>query len=131
MAAASGFSLVDGGPLCALLRRLGWTTHDGRIGYLHTCLVLVAVAWGPLFLASVAARLMTGHAITIDVGVLVRLLPATPLLRADAALHARTRAVVARFEADRWAPGQSEQLDAIVARTLKLRDAVYPEVALL
>jgi len=132
MREASGFSLIDGGPLTALLRRMRWTFHDGRIDYLHTCVMFVAVAWGPLFLASVFGRLMSGHSITLDVGVHVRLLLAIPLLlRADVSLHARTRTVVARFRADRWAPGQTEQLDAIVARTLRLRDAVYPEVALL
>ena len=132
MPGASGFSLVDGGPLCALLRRLHWTRPDGRIDYLRACLMLVAITWGPLLVASVSARLVTGHSLTIDVGVHARLLIAIPLLlRADVSLHERTRTVVERFRADRWAPGQAEQLDAIVARATRLRDAVYPEVALL
>jgi hypothetical protein len=80
----------------------------------------------------VYARLVTGQSVNIDVGVHVRLLIAIPLLlRADVSLHERTRAVVERFRADRWAPGQEEQLDALVARATRLRDAVLPEVALL
>ena len=98
MAGGIGFSLVDGGPLCALLRRLGWTLPDGRIDYLRACMVLVALAWGPLLVATLSARLMTGHAIAIDWGVHTRLLVAIPLLlRADVALHARTRLVIDRF----------------------------------
>ena len=35
--------MVDGGPLCALMRRLGWTRPDGHIDYLRAAIVLVAV----------------------------------------------------------------------------------------
>jgi hypothetical protein len=132
MPTASAFSLVDGGPLCAILRRLRLTQPDGRIDYLRACLVLVAVAWGPLLVASVSAHLMTGHPFHMDVGVHTRLLIAVPLLlRADVSLHMRTRSVVERFIADRWAPGQTDRFEAIVASATRHRDAVLPEVALL
>jgi hypothetical protein len=128
----SEFSLVDGGPLYALLRRLGWTRPDGRVDYVRASLMLVAFAWGPLVAAALSAHFRTDHSFAIDWGIHARLLIAIPLLlRADVALHARTRSVVAKFAAERWAPGQADSLDRIVTSTIKWRDAVYPEVALL
>lgn len=132
MAAASGFSLVDGGPLCALMRRLGWTLPDGRIDYLRACMVLVALAWGPLLVATLSARLMTGHGLQTDWGVHTRLLVAIPLLlRADVGLHARTRLVIDQFVGDRWAAEQADRFGQIVARATKQRDAAAPEALLL
>jgi hypothetical protein len=132
MPVRSGFSLVDGGPLCGLMRWLGWTRRDGRIDYLRACIVLVAVAWGPLLVATLSARLVTGHGFTIDWGVHTRLLVAIPLLlRADVSLHARTRFVVDQFVIDRWAPEQTDRFEQIVAHAAKLRDAAAPEVLLL
>ena len=98
MPGASGFSLVDGGPLCALMRRLGWTRPDGHIDYLRAAIVLVAVTWGPLLVATLSARLLTGRSFAIDWSAHTRLLVAIPLLlRSEYSLHARTRfAVVAQ-----------------------------------
>jgi hypothetical protein len=124
--------LVDGGPLYALLRRLGWTRPDGRLDYVRASLMLVAFAWGPLVVASLSAHFRTHQSLSIDWGTHARLLIAIPLLlRADVSLHARTRSVVAKFAADRWAAGQADRLDRIVASAIRWRDAVYPEVALL
>jgi len=133
MRVVSGFSLVDGGPLCALMRHFGWTRPDGRIDYLRASIVAVAVSWGPLLLATLASRVMTGHIFRIDWGVHARLLVAIPLLlRADASLHARTRFVVDQFVTDRWVvANQTERFDGIVARAIRHRDAVLPEVLLL
>ena len=124
--------MVDGGPLYALLRRLGWTRPDGRLDYVRASLMLVAFAWGPLVVASLSAHFRTHQSLSIDWGTHARLLIAIPLLlRADVSLHARTRSVVAKFAADRWAAGQADRLDRIVASAIRWRDAVYPEVALL
>ena len=132
MSAARDFSLVDGGPFCALLRHFGWTRRDGRIDYLRACIVVVAVAWGPLLVATLSARVMVGHAFAIDWGVHARLLVAIPLLLlADASLHERTRFVVDQLVADRWVTHQQERFDGIVARAVRHRDAVVPEVLLL
>ena len=124
--------MVDGGPLYALLMRLGWTRPDGRLDYVRASLMLVACAWGPLVVAALFAHFRAGQSFAIDWGIHARLLIAIPLLlRADVSLHARTRSVVARFAADRWAPGQTDRFERIVASTIRLRDAVYPEIALL
>jgi len=132
MSAARGFSLVDGGPLCALLRRFGWRRPDGRIDYRRACIVLVAVAWGPLLVAALSGRLMLGHAFAIDWGVHARLLVAIPLLLlADASLHERTRFVIDQLVTDRWVTNQQERFDGIIARAVRHRDAVVPEVLLL
>jgi hypothetical protein len=132
MPTASAFSVVDGGPLCALMRRLGWTRPDGAIDHLRACIVLVALAWGPLLVAALSARLTTGQWLAIDWSVHTRLLVAVPLLlRADASLHVRTRVVLERFTADGWAPDQADRVDDIVTRAVRHRDAVLPEAALL
>lgn len=129
---ARGFSLVDGGPLCALLRRFGWTRPDGRVDYLRAGIVLVAVAWGPLLVMALSARVMIGHAFAFDWGVHARLLVAIPLLlMADASLHERTRFVADQLVADHWVTNQQERFDGIVARAVRHRDAVVPEVLLL
>ena len=89
------FSLVDGGPLCRLIRRLGWVRPDGRCDYLRACLALMALTWGPLFILSLAERFLTGHVPSIDWGVHARLLVTIPLLfRAEASLHWRSRKAV-------------------------------------
>jgi hypothetical protein len=132
MPAVSEFSLVDGGPLYALMRRLGWTRPDGRLDYVLASLMIVAFAWGPLVVASLSAHFGTDHSFAIDWGTHARLLVAIPLLlRADVSLHARTRSVVAKFTADRWAAEQTDTFDRIVASAIRWRDAVGPEVALL
>jgi hypothetical protein len=131
MSAARDFSLVDGGPLCASLRRFGWTRRDGRVDYLRACIVLVAVAWGPLLVTALSAHVLVGHAFVIDWGVHARLLVAIPLLLlADASLHERTRFVVDQLVADHWVTTQQERFEGIVARAVKHRDAVVPEVLL-
>jgi len=132
MPGGTDFSLVNGGPLVALMRRLGWRRADGCVDYLRACIVLVAVAWGPLMVAMLFARLTSGQSFAIDWSVHIRLLVAIPLLlRADVSLHARTRFVVDQFVADRWAATQQERFDGIVARAIKHRDAIFPEVLLL
>jgi hypothetical protein len=132
MPALSEFSLVDGGPLYALLKRLRWTRPDGRLDYVRASLMLVAFAWGPLVAASLVTHFRTDQSFAIDWGIHARLLVAIPLLlRADVSLHARTRSVVAKLADEHWAAGQTDRLDRIVASTLRWRDAVYPEVALL
>src|SRR5262245_33041384 len=103
MSAPPRFSLVDGGPLCALMRHFGWTRPDGRIDYWRACIVLLAVAWGPLLLAALSARLLTGQFFSIDWSVHARMLVAIPLLlRADVSLHERTRFVIDQFVSGGW-----------------------------
>jgi hypothetical protein len=131
-AAAPGFSLVDGGLLCGLMRRRGWTHPDGRLDYLRAGIVMVCVAWGPLLLAALSARLAAGHWIAIDWGIHVRLLIAIPLLlRADVSLHVRTRLVVDQLVTDGWAVEESERFDRIVAGAARRRDSLVPEVLFL
>jgi len=132
MPGGTDFSLVDGGPLVALLRRIGWRRPDGRVDYLRVCTVLVAIAWGPLLVAMVSARLVGGQSFPIDWGVHARLLVAIPLLlRADVSLHARTRFVASQLVADGWVAAQQERFDRIVASAIRHRDSIFPEVVLL
>ena len=128
----SAFSLVDGGPLCRLIRRLGWVRPNGRCDYLRACLALMAVTWGPLFVLSLAERVVTGHVPSIDWGVHARLLVTIPLLfMAEESLHWRSRRAIAVFLEERWASDQADRVAKIIAFAEKLRDAVAPEVVLL
>jgi len=132
MPPTSAFSLVDGGPLCRLMRRLGWTHADGRLDYGRACLVFLGVTWLPLLAMAAVARLQSHQHLLIDWSVHTRLLIAIPLLlRADVSLHTRTRAVVERFVADRWAPGEMDRFDRIVEIAARRRDAAAPEIILL
>jgi hypothetical protein len=131
MPGASAFSLVDGGPLCALMRRVGWTHPDGRIDHLKAGIVLVAVAWLPIVVAMVAVRLSAPHSFVIDWSVHSRLLIAIPLLlRAEVSLHMRTRLVADQLVSDRWTAGRTEQYDRAVAAAVRHRDAALPEVVM-
>jgi hypothetical protein len=131
MPGASAFSLVDGGPLCALMRRLGWTHPDGRIHRLRAGLVLVAVAWAPLLVAMLAVRLSAPHSFAVDWSVHTRLLIAIPLLlRADVSLDMRTRLVSDQLVSDHWATGRTERFDRIVASAARHRDAALPELVM-
>ena len=126
------FSLVDGGPFCRLIRRLGWVRPDGRCDYLRACLAVVAVTWGPLFVLSIAERLVTGRAPSIDWSVHARLLVTIPLLfLAEGSLHWRSRKTIEVFREERWASDQADRVDRIIAFAEKLRDAAAPEVILL
>ena len=128
----SAFSLVDGGPLCRLIRRLGWVRPDGRCDYLRACLALVAVTWGPLFVLSMAERVVTGRVPSIDWSVHARLLVTIPLLfRAEASLHWRSQRAIGVFLEERWASDQADRVAKIIAFAEKLRDAAAPEVILL
>jgi hypothetical protein len=126
------FSLVDGGPLCRLIRRLRWVQPDGRIDYLRACLVVVAVTWGPLFVLSIVERVVTGRVPSIDWSVHARLLVTIPLLfAADASLHWRSRKAIEVLFEEGWASDQPERIAKIIGFAERLRDAVAPEVILL
>ena len=128
----TAFSLVDGGPLCRLIRRLGWVRPDGGCDYLRACLALVAVTWCPLFVLSMVERVVTGRVPTIDWGAHARLLVTIPLLfMAEASLHWRSRRAIGVFLHERWASDQSDRVAKIIAFAEKLRDAAAPEVILL
>jgi hypothetical protein len=126
------FSLVDGGPLCRLFRRLGCVRPDGQTEYRRAAIMILAVTWGPLIVLALVESLMTGRTPAIDWGIHARLLVATPLLlRAEASLHMRTRRTIDVFTSERWAGEHVDRLTTILATARRLRDAVAPEVILL
>lgn len=129
---SAAFSLVDGGPLCRLIRRVGWVRPDGRCDYFRACLAVVAVTWGPLFVLSMVERVVTGRAPSIDWSVHARLLVSAPLLfAAEASLHWRSQRAIGTFLEERWASDQADRVAKIIAFAEKLRDAAAPEVILL
>jgi hypothetical protein len=128
----STFSLVDGGPLCRVMRRLRWVRADGRCDYRMAAIVVVALTWGPMMALALVERVMTGQMPAIDWGIQARLLVTIPaLFMAEASLHARTRETLSIFTAEQWAPDQADRVSRVVTSARWLRDAVAPELILL
>jgi len=126
------FSLVDGGPLCRLFRRLGCVRPDSETNYRKAAILLVAVTWGPLIVLALVESVMTGGAPVIDWGIHARLLVAIPFLfQAEASLRMRTRRAIELFRSERWAGDEENRVTKILATAQRLRDAVAPEVILL
>jgi hypothetical protein len=100
--------------------------------YFRACLAVVAVTWGPLFVLSMAERVVTGRVPSIDWSAHARLLVTIPLLfAAEGSLHWRSRKAIGVFLEERWASDQTDRVARIIAFAERLRDAAAPEVILL
>ena len=133
--AVQDFSLVLGGPIFQLLRRLHLAGVEG-VQLLHRRAIgSILIAWLPLFLLSAFAP-GTGRAGRIsffqDFEVHARFLVALPILIfAELLVHSRTRAAVARFV--EWRIVISDdvpRLDRAIQSALKIRNSLYVELAL-
>jgi hypothetical protein len=129
------FSLVLGGPLYKICR---WTHLAGNALQLlpRRILVLTMVAWVPLLALSVAE----GHAwagsvlpFFYDIEMHVRLLLAAPLLVvAELVAHRRLRSLVRQFSERGLIPDSAQAtFDAAIDSARRLRNSIWPEVALL
>jgi hypothetical protein len=129
----SPFSLVDGGPLCRVIRRLGWVRPDGGCDYRRACIAIMVVTSGPLLVLALSEHLLTARAPqSIDWGVHARLLVTIPLLFvAEASLHGRTGLAMEIFRSQGWARDQEDRVTRSIAAAVRLRDAAAPEVILL
>ena len=130
------FSLVLGGPLYQLWR--GTRLADDALHLLHRrVLVMVALAWVPLLLLSIAEGHAWGDRVKLpflrDVELHVRLLIALPLLIvAELFVHQRMRPVVGQFLDRGLIPDAARpQFDAAIASALRLRNSVAAEVLLI
>jgi hypothetical protein len=129
------FSLVLGGPLFQLLRRLGLS--GSGLELLRRRIVAIAlVTWVPLLVLSMAEGLAWGNAVRVpflfDVDVHVRFLVALPvLIAAELLVHQRTRIVVEQFVSQGLVPDAIRTgFDAALANALRLRNSITAELLL-
>jgi hypothetical protein len=130
------FSLVLGGPLYQLLRRLH-LADDVLMLQRRRIVVISLFAWLPLLLLSAFGGRLFGGGVTVpfvlDVDVHVKFLLAMPLLiAAELVVHQRMRTLTASFR-DRWLvpDGASDRFDAAVTSAGRLRNSVIAEVLLI
>lgn len=130
------FSLVLGGPLYQLFRR-AHLAGDGLELMRRRALVITCFAWAPMLLLSAFDGHALGGAIKVpflyDIEAHVRFLIALPILiAAELIVHQRLRPVVRQFVERRIIiPEELPKFQAAIASTLRVRNSVIVEVALL
>lgn len=128
----SDFSLVLGGPLYQLLRRVHLT--GSALELVRRRIVAIALfAWVPLLVLSLIDGLAWGDAVRVpflfDVDAHVRFLLALPLLiAAELLVHQRTRIVVEQFVSQGLVPDAIRSgFDAAIGNALRLRNSIAAE----
>ena len=134
--AAPEFSLVLGGPLYQLLRRVH--RADDALMLQRRRIVLISLfAWLPLLaLAALGGRLLGGEVAVpflVDVDAHVKFLVAMPLLiAAELVVHQRMRALASTFRERNLIPeAATQRFDAAVASAYRLRNSVTAELLLI
>jgi hypothetical protein len=133
---SSDFSLVLGGPLYQLFRRT--QLSGSTLELLHRrILVISLLAWLPLLLLSGFEGTALGDSLKIpflkDLETQVRFLIALPvLILAELVVHLRVRGVVNKFIERRIVSDEDlPKFEAAIDSTMRLRNSVFVEVALL
>ena len=130
------FSLVLGGPLYQLLRRVRLSDDALELGR-QRIIVITVFAWLPLLALSLLERqaLRGGGTVPflLDIDVHVRLLLALPLLiAAELVVHRRMRNVAQVFLDRHLIPENAMvRFEAVVASSIRLRNSVMAEVILI
>jgi len=134
--APADFSLVLGGPLFQILRRVNLT--DDALALLQRRILAISLfAWLPLLaLSAVDGQMLGGDAAVpflMDISVHVRFLVALPLLiAAELVVHRRMRPLVNQFlDEDLIPEGARTRFGAAVASALRLRNSVAAEVVMI
>jgi len=136
LAEPTDFSLVLGGPLYQLLRR-AHLSDDALFFLRRRIAVLVALAWLPLLILSVAEGHAWSGSVKLpfidDLEMHVRLLIAMPLLiLAELVVHKRMLPVVGQFISRGLVPHAARgQFDAAITATMRLRNSVSAELLLI
>lgn len=129
------FSLVKGGPLYWLGQRLGLA--KGVRGLFQMAVVLAAITWLPLLVLNLLRAHVAGADPTVSftwsLGTHTRLLAAIPLFfAAEATFDTQTRAALAHLlDAQVITPAERPRFDRILRDTMRWRDSVLVEVALI
>jgi hypothetical protein len=130
------FSLVSGGPLFQLWRRTRLSGDSLQLPQ-RRVLVLVALAWLPLLVLSIASGTAWGAGVELtflkDVEVHVRLLVALPLLiAAERSVHQMMRPVIRAFLDRNLVAGEARTgFDAAIDSAMRLRNSVAAELLML
>jgi len=131
-----GFSLVLGGPLYQLWRRMRLSGEKLEL-LPRRAGVLALLAWIPLLLLSIAEGHAWGGGVVLpflkDIEMHVRLLVALPLLiGAELFVNQRMRLVPHQFVARGLIPdAERQKFDAAIASVSRLRDSVAAEVLMI
>jgi hypothetical protein len=129
------FSLVLGGPLFQILRRVH-LSDDALMLVRKRIMVIALVAWLPLLVLSVLeGQALGGSAVVpflLDVEIHVRFLVATPLLiGAELVVHQRMRSLVKQFLERNLIPESAMiRFGATIASAFRLRNSGLAEVLL-
>jgi hypothetical protein len=130
------FSVVLGGPLYQLLRRAHLSGNALEL-IRARILIIVALAWLPLFVLSILERWVWGRKAGVpflfDAEVNIRFLVALPLLIvAELVVHQRMRLVVRQFLDRHLIPERAlPRFHAAIASAFRLRNSVLAEVLLI
>lgn len=129
------FSIVRGGPLYRLGQRLGLA--DGTRGLFQMAAILAAITWLPLLVLNLTRGSGAGGDPTVSfawsLGTHTRFLAAIPLFfAAEATFDTQTRAALGHLlDAQVVTPAERPRFDRILRETMRGRDSVLVEVALI
>jgi len=129
------FSLVLGGPLYQLWRRL-FLTGPALELVARRMITIPAVAWLPLLLLTTYERFIVGRAVPVpflyDLEVQARYLVAIPLLLlAEVVVHQRIRGVIRNFvDTGLVTPEALPGFRAAIGNSMRLRNSMIVEVAM-
>ena len=129
------FSLVLGGPLYQLLRRVHLS--DGALGLVHRRILFVTlITWAPLLAFSAMQGGLLGPGRTMplldDIGLHLRFLVAAPLLiLGEVVVHRRMKLIVGQFRVRSLIqPHDEPRYAAALKEAAKLRNSILAEVLL-
>jgi len=130
------FSVVLGGPLYQLFRKTRLSGDALELAR-NRVLAVTAILWVPLLALTVWQGLALGTKVAVpflkDIEAQARFLLFVPLLvSAEILVHQRLRQTAAQFLRRGLIPGEAQpRFDAAVASTIRLRNSVVAEVAML
>ncbi len=134
--APQDFSLVVGGPLFQLLRRV--RLSDAALGLVHRRIIgAVVIMWAPLVALSAAQGPLVGPGRALpflnDIGFQLRFLVATPLLIvAEPIVHLRLRLIISQFQVRGLVPpSEAARFAGALDEATRLRNSALAEALLL
>lgn len=136
LAPPQDFSVVLGGPLYQLFRQ-AHLSGDALEQARHRIIVVTAFLWVPLLILSLWQGLALGTSVAIpflrDIEAQARFLLLVPLLiAAELLVHQRLRTLTSQFLRRGLIPDDAQaRFDEAVASTIRLRNSVVAEVAML
>jgi hypothetical protein len=130
---SQSFTLTEGGPGAAFMKRLHLIHQESAVGLGRTALILMALTWVPLFVLCVFEGLAFGRVkipFFYDIAAHTRFLFAVPvLLLADIPIGVRLRGIMRHFiTAHLVRDDELGKFEAIVIDSLRFRDSHVGEI---